>query len=245
MSKPGSFDESHAGEEQDSHAGAQHFCDFVRPLVDSEIRQRVLVAGCGNGHEALHIRQNLDAIVTGVDIDQQWNPGFGVGVPDFALRTESILDLPFADGSFDLVFYHHVIEHVSDPAGSVEELARVLVPGGIIYIGTPNRHRAVGYLGSVASPRDKLKWNVADYKARLRRRFRNEYGAHAGFTERELLGLMRPHFTDIHFLTDQYIRYKYGRRLPAPVLTTVCTKPFMEVAAAAVYAVGRKPFATR
>lgn len=234
---------THPCSHEESHAGAEHFCDFVRPLLDPATKQSVLVAGCGTGQEALHIRQNLDIPVTGVDIERHWDQKLGSGTLGFELLQDSILDLPFADSSFGLVFYHHVIEHVSDPVRSLEELARVLAPGGIIYVGTPNRHRVVGYLGSTtASTREKLRWNIHDYTARFRRRFRNEYGAHAGYSEKELSQLLIPHFTDVHFLTAEYIRYKYGRRLPTLALNAFCMRPLLEITAAAVYAVGRKPF---
>jgi len=226
----------------DSHAGAQHFCDLIRPLLEPERKQSLLVAGCGPGHEALHIRKNLGVGVTGIDITQHWDSGYGADFTDFTLLRHSVLDLPFPDNSFDHVFYHHVIEHVSDPAKSLDELRRVLIPGGLIYVGTPNRHRAIGYLGSQGvTTRQKLQWNWIDYKARFRRRFRNEYGAHAGFSERELLQLLDQRFTDVRFLTSEYIHFKYGKRLPGPVVDLICAKPISEVAAAAIYAVARKP----
>jgi len=42
--------------------------------------------------------------------------------------------LPFADGAFDAVLSCGVLEHVEDPDASLEEIRRVLVPGGIFYV---------------------------------------------------------------------------------------------------------------
>jgi SAM-dependent methyltransferase len=50
--------------------------------------------------------------------------------------------LPFADDSFDVVVSNHVIEHVGDDEQQVrhlQELARVMRPGGIGYLAVPNR----------------------------------------------------------------------------------------------------------
>jgi SAM-dependent methyltransferase len=226
----------------ETHAGAQHFCQTVWSADGIGPRPRVLVAGCGKGHEAIFIRQELGGSVVGVDIGEQWDPSLGADVPDFRLLAGSILKLPFANSSFDAVFYHHVIEHVDDPAGSLRELVRVLRPGGLIYVGTPNRHRAVGYLGSFdATTTQKLRWNLNDYKARLTNRFRNELGAHAGFSEKELRGLLAADFTDIRFLTGEYMRFKYGERLPEMFVRAACSRSLREVAAPSVYAVARRP----
>ncbi len=43
------------------------------------------------------------------------------------------------DGQFDLVTSLEVIEHVSDPAGFVRGLARVLADNGLLILSTPNR----------------------------------------------------------------------------------------------------------
>jgi SAM-dependent methyltransferase len=234
---------THAMSSDETHAGAEHFCRKIRSVGDLGPQPRVLVAGCGRGHEALFIRKELGGSLVGVDIVEEWNLSeLRPDVPDFRLLVGSVLDLPFADDSFDVVFYHHVIEHVSDPAGSLCELARVLRPGGLIYVGTPNRHRMVGYLGSFdATTMQKLRWNLSDHRARLTNRFRNELGAHAGFSEKELFGLLAARFIDIRFLTGDYLRFKYGERLPALFLRAVCSRGLREVAAPSVYAIARNP----
>ena len=46
--------------------------------------------------------------------------------------------LPFRDGSFDGVYHINVIEHVADVEAVIAEGARVLRPGGVLAVVTPN-----------------------------------------------------------------------------------------------------------
>jgi SAM-dependent methyltransferase len=47
--------------------------------------------------------------------------------------------LPFADGTFDVIFNHEVLEHVADDAQTVSEMVRVCRVGGKIVTFCPNR----------------------------------------------------------------------------------------------------------
>lgn len=49
-------------------------------------------------------------------------------------------ELPFLDGSFDAVYSMGTIEHFDETEQAVEEIARVLKPGGRAIVGVPNRH---------------------------------------------------------------------------------------------------------
>lgn len=50
----------------------------------------------------------------------------------------SIYELPFPEASFDVVFAHAVFEHLSSPAAALAELHRVLAPGGLLALRSPD-----------------------------------------------------------------------------------------------------------
>lgn len=54
--------------------------------------------------------------------------------------------LPFKDGSFDVVHCSQVIEHVVNPDAIFEEARRILRPGGILFVTTPNMASWIGRL---------------------------------------------------------------------------------------------------
>ena len=57
---------------------------------------------------------------------------------DATLFLGDILDFPAADGAFDVVFFNHVIEHIPDDSGALATVKRLLAPGGLLVLGTPN-----------------------------------------------------------------------------------------------------------
>lgn len=60
--------------------------------------------------------------------------------------------LPFEDDRFDAVLSCGVLEHVQDPDGSLDELKRVLAPGGTLYVyKLPNRFSYLEAIARVAS----------------------------------------------------------------------------------------------
>jgi hypothetical protein len=96
----------------------------------------------------------------------------------------------------------------------LKEVNRVLKKDGVFYIGTPNKDRAIGYLGSNnATFYQKISWNCHDFKKRIQGRFENEYGAHAGFSKEELYDYLKLHFDVVVDVTKQYYKLKYGSKI--------------------------------
>ena len=197
---------------------------------------RLLVVGCGDGVEAAILSSRLDAAVTGIDVADSFDPTAS-RIAD--LRTGDAMRLEFADETFDFVFSYHALEHIADPNRALREMHRVLRRGGGFWIGTPNRTRLVGYIGAKeGSVSDKIRWNVADYRARITGRFRNELGAHAGFSARELRGMLAAVFDSVTDVTGQYFKTVYGhRRLAAKAIEAI---PFRQLIYPSVYFHGIK-----
>jgi SAM-dependent methyltransferase len=94
----------------------------------------VLDAGCGHGRY-LAAFADLGARVVGMDV----RAGLERVVlpPDterVGLVRGSVLRAPFRDAAFDLVFCDGVIHHTPDPRGAYLELARLVKPGGALYV---------------------------------------------------------------------------------------------------------------
>ncbi|RQW91983.1 MAG: class I SAM-dependent methyltransferase [Geobacter sp.] len=97
---------------------------------------RILDAGCGVGMYTEQFRR-FSPHVTGVEIDLAVARQASLRLPGVVVSPAEAL--PFADGSFDVLFSHEVIEHVSNDAAAASEMARVLAPGGRIVMFCPNR----------------------------------------------------------------------------------------------------------
>jgi ubiquinone/menaquinone biosynthesis C-methylase UbiE len=130
---------------------------------------------------------------------------------DCRFLLQDLSSLAFADDSFSLLYSYHVLEHVQDPEQVLKELHRVLRPGGVLFIGFPNRHRLFSYFGTSqdASFKEKIIWNWNDYRKRLAGQFENRLGAHAGFSEKEFILLSSQFFHCTIPVRNQYMLLKY------------------------------------
>jgi SAM-dependent methyltransferase len=167
--------------------------------------RRILVIGCGAGVEVGHLAAVTGVPVTGVDLTV--DPGARrAGVT--LLRADARA-LPFRGASVEAVYCYHVLEHVPEPERAVAEARRVLDARGLAYFGTPNRSRLVGYVGGRATLWEKVVWNLVDWWKRVRGQWENRHGAHAGFTDRELSGLLGQHFGRVESVSLPYYLGKY------------------------------------
>jgi SAM-dependent methyltransferase/putative flippase GtrA len=71
----------------------------------------------------------------GVDIDAASH--FGMGPRPANVRYYDGRNMPFADGQFTAAICIEVLEHAEDPEGLLNEIARVLKPGGVLLLTTP------------------------------------------------------------------------------------------------------------
>jgi SAM-dependent methyltransferase len=98
---------------------------------------RLLDLGCGDGTNLAWLAPFANKIY-GSDYNMVRLARARHRVPQARLFLADILDYPWPDDSFDIIFFNHVIEHIPDDLAALETVRRILRPGGLLVLGTPN-----------------------------------------------------------------------------------------------------------
>ena len=116
--------------------------DAVRSAGLEPARARVLDIGCSTGILTRHYAEFFGEVV-GVDIDDgavDW-ARLNRGAENISYRIGDSMDLPFPDNDFEIVSCTHIYEHVPDAQRMLDEIFRVLRPGGFCFFAAENRLR--------------------------------------------------------------------------------------------------------
>ncbi len=160
-----------------------HRYAFARALARG---RRVLDAACGEGYGSAMLARAGAASVLGLDLDaasvghaaRRYGdvPGLRFDIAD-ATRLDAL-----PDAAFDLVVSFETLEHVHDQARLLDGFARVLAPGGLLLVSTPDK---VNYNppGSEPNPFHVRELARDEFEALLAARFpaRRLYGQKLAF----------------------------------------------------------------
>ena len=139
------FEDKAAGPGGNTVAGCEyHTSAQYRYIVDAfrrmcgDLRDDAIVldAGCGNG---LFWREFLaPRPVVGIDYSRQMCAL--AEAKGMTAHQANILELPFADGQFDLIYSAEILQYITDLPALLAEFARVCRSGGRIVVSTVNRN---------------------------------------------------------------------------------------------------------
>ncbi|HXF58041.1 MAG TPA: class I SAM-dependent methyltransferase [Actinomycetota bacterium] len=118
-------------------SGQERRLALIRRHVRLEGR-RILDVGCGIGTYVRRFR-DFSPHVFGIDVSLERVREGASGPAPLSLLVAAGEYLPFAAGSFDVIVFNEVIEHVADDRRTLEDAIRVLAPGGHIVVYAPNR----------------------------------------------------------------------------------------------------------
>lgn len=117
---------------------------YVQGVLTRELARRnwtkaetLLDLGCGDGTHMVWLSAFADRLY-GSDYNAVRLARARKQVAPATLFLADILDYPAKDGVFDVVFFNHVIEHIPDDLAALATIYRILKPGGLLVLGTPN-----------------------------------------------------------------------------------------------------------
>ncbi|HTR41778.1 MAG TPA: methyltransferase domain-containing protein [Pseudomonadales bacterium] len=115
---------------------------FLRPYLQAGLR--LLDIGCGPGTISIGLAK---AVAPGEVMAIDFGPGqveaarhhaAASGIHNIRFQVGSIYSLPFPEAEFDIVFAHAVFEHLKEPLSALQEIRRVLKPGGLVALRSPD-----------------------------------------------------------------------------------------------------------
>lgn len=126
------------GDDRFHAANSGAFFELLPPA-----RGRVLDLGCGEGRVARELKdRGYD--VTGIDVSPTLVELARGDDPDGDYRVADAAELPFEDGSFELVVAFMSLQDMDDAEAAIREAARVLAPGGRLCLAILHPLRSAG-----------------------------------------------------------------------------------------------------
>ncbi len=117
-------------------------------LIDGLLAQadpkglKILEVGGGSGRDSIRLAR-MGADVTVIDYVRSSLDVVGRNAALTGTKIELVhgdaLDMPFDEGTYDVVFHQGLLEHFRDPGPLIRENRRVLKPGGLVLIDVPQR----------------------------------------------------------------------------------------------------------
>lgn len=112
---------------------------FLNRVPFLETPKRILEIGSGRGAMVRELL-NRGHQVTGTEVSSEYSAyahkEYQVELVPISTETTK---LPFGDQSFDVVVSFDVFEHIPDTEGHIQEVRRILAPGGRYLLATPNK----------------------------------------------------------------------------------------------------------
>jgi len=190
-------------------------------------RPSILEIGSGTG-TLLHELVRRGCHVQGVELRQEFVDQARDWYGTLPLQQIGGIALPFPDRSFDIVMSFDVFEHIPDSDGHLDEVVRVLRPGGSYVLQTPNKWMNVVF--ETIRWRSFTRWradhcalhSLAELRQRLGRHgfrridaydvpvvndfFRNKVRRYAGRPGALALALFNPDRLPLRFRTNLFVK---------------------------------------
>jgi 2-polyprenyl-3-methyl-5-hydroxy-6-metoxy-1,4-benzoquinol methylase len=136
---------------------SKRFNQWLDRFEPSRRMNRMLDVGCGVGHFLTHAK------------DRGWEV-YGTEYPDNAVATCRAKGITMHAGpldaanyppeSFDVITWLGVVEHITNPGEDLAKMSRLLRPGGLLYLTTPN-------FDALSRLLLRSRWNVISYPEHL------------------------------------------------------------------------------
>lgn len=107
----------------------------IKKILHYKKSGKILDVGCSNG-EFLSLARVHGFDINGVEINAR--TAAIARQHDIPVFTGKLEEACFPSNTFDIVNLGDIIEHVIDPNGFLHEIYRILAPGGIVILNTPN-----------------------------------------------------------------------------------------------------------
>jgi 2-polyprenyl-3-methyl-5-hydroxy-6-metoxy-1,4-benzoquinol methylase len=104
--------------------------------LDLELNsKKILDAGCGTGSLARIIACNYQAEISGCDTsDSRIAEAQGLSNGSLHYFKANLVNMPVCDNHYDVIFIRFVLEHTLEPHRIIQELTRILKPGGHLVV---------------------------------------------------------------------------------------------------------------